>query len=60
MSADLQGAVLISVNETNALGDLYRVMEQKYPKQEDIVLAIRRLREALLKCSALAGFPRVS
>jgi len=53
-----QGAILISFNECKAVGDLYRVMEQKYTKPDDIVEAIRRLREAL-KCSALAGFPRV-
>jgi len=34
-------------------------MEQRYPHRDDIILAIRRLREALLKCSALSGFPRV-
>jgi hypothetical protein len=34
-------------------------MEQRYPQREDIVVAIRRLREALLKSSPLAGFPRV-
>lgn len=34
-------------------------MEQHYPQRDDIIVAIRRLREALLKCSALSGFPRV-
>lgn len=58
-NVDLQGAVLISLNECAAVGDLYRVMERKYPQRDDILVAIRRLREALLKCSALAGFPRV-
>ena len=60
LTRDLQGAVLISLNECAAVGDLYRVMEHRYPQRDDIVVAIRRLREALLKCSALAGFPRVS
>lgn len=35
-------------------------MEKRYTQREDILLAIRRLREALLKSSCLAGFPRVS
>jgi len=54
-----QGAILISFNACEDVGDLYQVMARKYPQRDDIVFAIRRLREALLKCSALVGFPRV-
>jgi hypothetical protein len=54
-----QGAILISFNACEDVGHLYQVMARKYPQRDDIVLAIRRLREALLKCSALVGFPRV-
>ena len=50
----------MGVNQPARIENLFRVMQKQYPKYDDLRKAILRLREGLLKTSAVVGFPKVS